>query len=175
MKRILILLLVAMVALPVFAADVTTTQSVETAGRNLYMTYKSAWTATTGVDSALCLAKGGRTFEIGDLMSDNRQLSAQLETAEATASSVDKIFVWFVSNHENPVTTIASGPAFIADWTEAKRDTFANTRCPTSYFDCNTYSAAKVCLLVYETAGNSAVAENVKVYLPLRRSQSDRD
>ena len=171
LKKIITSVLVALmlIALPVFSADVTvTTTNDDKTG----FVAKNSWTATTGVDSALCIGRDGFPVFIANLTEGSRQLSAQLETAEATASSVDKIFVWFLSNHKSPVKSIASGPTFIADWTEAKRDTFLNTIAPASYFDISTYSGMWVTVLVYETAGNTAVAESARIYSPGRSNES---
>jgi hypothetical protein len=161
-----------------FTADPTVTYAALSAANTYYNTSHSAsWTATTGVDSVVILSSTGKPFFIGDLSSTAKPIRIQVESNSSAASTVSKIFVWFVSNNpiaslSTDITTTATTLAFTKDWNEAKRDTVADNLAPAATFDVDSYSGLYMCCLIYEpTETDEAVAEVARTFLPRRESE----
>lgn len=152
-------LLLLVLTIDVGADTPTVTRAKDYSPAGSYHSVKNTWTSTTNSDSVLILNGNGGVFETAHHTVNNTIFKLLFNSAEGTASSVDKVVKWQVS----AVSDAGSGISDVTDWVIAETDSINNSNLAVATFDAANYKGMKVRVLLHDTANNSAVAEEAYI------------
>lgn len=154
----------------VYGSTPTVTRTKGSSVRGKYNVYKNTYTSTTGKDTVIVLDADGNAFEVGDLMSQaDKVILLQFQSAEGTASSVDKDVLWQGTLVSDADATILTGNDWITLETDQQDN--ANTWLVTIDLDSNPIVKLRAVVLDTATLGATAVAE--ELYIKIPRAQLD--
>lgn len=167
MKKITTLLVFLIFAVFIMGSTPTVTRNSGAQQKTKdFRTVTHTYTATTSLDSVLLLNESGNPVDVEvdvDIASDVT-FKVHFQSAEGTASKVDKVIEWFVSGKASPATGIGSN----GDWVEIEEDSINNATSSIQTFDASSYRGMKVRALLRDTQDgtDTAVAEEVEFTYP---------
>ena len=167
MKRLFSL--VVLLAIVVFTMGSTPTVTRDSGSQQKtkrFRTVTHTYTASTTLDTVLVLNESGNPIDLevnADVASD-ATFKIHFQSAEGTATNVDKVIEWQVSGKARPAT----GHAADGDWFVAETDSINNLTKSVQTFDASSYRGMKVRALMRDTQDgtDTAVAEEVEFTYP---------
>lgn len=167
MRKILLAVLAVMLVFAslVQAGEPTTTRTKDNES-GPYKTYKHTYTATTSLDTVLIANKNGNPVDLGDLAVNRTIYTVAFQSAEGTATNVDKVVEWQVS----AVSDAATGISDALDWVTIESDSINNATAAVHTFDAASYKGMRLRALLRDTQDttDTAVAEEVYFTVPTK-------